>query len=100
MLATESVAVTPQLVAPGEDFDLVVRFRAADPAAAQSLAGSMAGAAALFLLVPGSGAGVDAAALLETAAREAQVSRDAEKVLGHPGRSFAGWAQRNAAAFR
>jgi uncharacterized protein YbjT (DUF2867 family) len=39
-----------------------------DPAAAQSLAGSMAGAEALFLLVPGSGAGVDAAALLETAA--------------------------------
>jgi hypothetical protein len=37
MLATESVTVTPQLVGPGEDFDLVVRFRAADPAAARSL---------------------------------------------------------------
>jgi uncharacterized protein YbjT (DUF2867 family) len=38
-----------------------------DPAAARSLAVSMAGAEALFLLVPGAGAGVDAAALLETA---------------------------------
>jgi uncharacterized protein YbjT (DUF2867 family) len=31
---------------------------------------------------------------------EAQVSPDVEKVLGRPGRSFAGWAQRNATAFR
>jgi len=31
---------------------------------------------------------------------EAQGSPDAEKVLGRPGRSFADWAQRNAAAFR
>jgi uncharacterized protein YbjT (DUF2867 family) len=45
-----------------------------DPAAAESLAASMAGAEALFLLVPGSGAGVDAAALLETA-RTAGVRR-------------------------
>ena len=42
--------------------------------AAQSLAVSMAGAEALFLLVPGSGAGVDAAALLEVA-RTAGVQR-------------------------
>ncbi|HEY2519017.1 MAG TPA: NAD(P)H-binding protein [Streptosporangiaceae bacterium] len=42
--------------------------------AAQSLAVSIAGAEALFLLVPGSGAGVDAAALLETA-RTAGVQR-------------------------
>lgn len=45
-----------------------------DPAAAESLAASIAGAEALFLLVPGSGAGVDAAALLETA-RTAGVRR-------------------------
>jgi uncharacterized protein YbjT (DUF2867 family) len=45
-----------------------------DPAAAESLAASMAGAEALFLLVPGSGAGVDAAALLGTA-RTAGVRR-------------------------
>lgn len=38
-----------------------------DPVAARSLAVSMAGAEALFLLVPGAGAGMDAAALLETA---------------------------------
>jgi len=38
-----------------------------DPAAARSLAVSMTAAEALFLLVPGAGAGVDAAALLETA---------------------------------
>ena len=44
------------------------------PAAAQSLAGSIAGAEALFLLVPGSGASVDAAALLDTA-RTAGVRR-------------------------
>jgi uncharacterized protein YbjT (DUF2867 family) len=31
---------------------------------------------------------------------EVQGSPDAEKVLGRPGRSFADWAQRNAAAFR
>ena len=31
---------------------------------------------------------------------EAQGSPDTEKVLGRPGRSFADWAQRNAAAFR
>jgi uncharacterized protein YbjT (DUF2867 family) len=42
--------------------------------AAQSLAVSMAGAEALFLIVPGSGAGVDAPALLE-AARTAGVRR-------------------------
>jgi uncharacterized protein YbjT (DUF2867 family) len=39
-----------------------------DPAAARALAPSMAGADALFLLVPGSGAGVDAAALVDSAA--------------------------------
>jgi uncharacterized protein YbjT (DUF2867 family) len=33
-------------------------------------------------------------------AEEAQGSPDAEKVLGRPGRSFADWARRNAAAFR
>jgi uncharacterized protein YbjT (DUF2867 family) len=33
-------------------------------------------------------------------AEEAQVSPDVEKVLGRPGRTFADWAQRNAAAFR
>jgi uncharacterized protein YbjT (DUF2867 family) len=38
-----------------------------DSAAARSLAAGMAGAEALFLLVPGSGAGVDAPALLEAA---------------------------------
>jgi uncharacterized protein YbjT (DUF2867 family) len=37
------------------------------PAAAESLAACLAGAEALFLLVPGAGAGVDAAALLQTA---------------------------------
>jgi uncharacterized protein YbjT (DUF2867 family) len=42
--------------------------------AAQSLAVAMAGAEALFLIVPGSGAGVDAPALLE-AARTAGVQR-------------------------
>jgi uncharacterized protein YbjT (DUF2867 family) len=42
--------------------------------AAQSLAVALAGAEALFLLVPGSGAGVDAAALLEVA-RTAGVRR-------------------------
>jgi hypothetical protein len=31
---------------------------------------------------------------------EVQVSPDVEKILGHPGRSFADWARRNAAAFR
>ena len=39
-----------------------------DPSAVRSLAASMAGAKALFLLVPGVGAGVDAPALMETAA--------------------------------
>ena len=39
-----------------------------DPSAVQSLAASMGGAKALFLLVPGVGAGVDAPALLEMAA--------------------------------
>jgi len=39
-----------------------------DSAAVPSLAAAMAGAEALFLLVPGSGADMDAAALLETAA--------------------------------
>jgi uncharacterized protein YbjT (DUF2867 family) len=39
-----------------------------DPAAAPSLAAALAGAEALFLLVPGSGAGVDAPALLAAAA--------------------------------
>jgi uncharacterized protein YbjT (DUF2867 family) len=39
-----------------------------DPASAQSLAAHMAGAKALFLLVPGAGAGVDAPALLKMAA--------------------------------
>ena len=39
-----------------------------DPASAQSLAANMAGAKALFLLVPGAGAGVDAPTLLEAAA--------------------------------
>jgi uncharacterized protein YbjT (DUF2867 family) len=39
-----------------------------DPAAAPHLAAALAGAEALFLLVPGSGAGVDAAALLAAAA--------------------------------
>jgi uncharacterized protein YbjT (DUF2867 family) len=39
-----------------------------DPAAVRSLAASMAGAKALFLLVPGVGAGVDAPALLEITA--------------------------------
>ena len=39
-----------------------------DSAAVQSLAANMAGAKALFLLVPGAGAGVDAPALLDTAA--------------------------------
>src|SRR5690349_5572403 len=39
-----------------------------DPAAMESLAASMAGAKALFLLVPGVGVGVDAPALVETAA--------------------------------
>jgi hypothetical protein len=33
-------------------------------------------------------------------AEEGQVSQDLEKVLGRPGRSFADWASRNAAAFR
>jgi uncharacterized protein YbjT (DUF2867 family) len=44
------------------------------PSAAQSLAVSMAGAEALFLIVPGSGAGLDAPALLEMA-RTAGVRR-------------------------
>jgi uncharacterized protein YbjT (DUF2867 family) len=39
-----------------------------DPSAVQSVAANMAGAKALFLLVPGVGAGVDAPALLEMAA--------------------------------
>lgn len=39
-----------------------------DPTAVRSLGASMAGAKALFLLVPGVGAGVDASALLEMAA--------------------------------
>ena len=45
-----------------------------DPTAARSVAASMTAAEALFLLVPGSGAGVDAAALLEVA-RTAGVRR-------------------------
>jgi uncharacterized protein YbjT (DUF2867 family) len=52
---------------PGGPGIIPVAADLTDPAAAQSLAASMAGAEALFLLVPGSGAGVDAAALLETA---------------------------------
>jgi uncharacterized protein YbjT (DUF2867 family) len=53
---------------PGGPGIIPVAADLTDPAAAQSLAASMAGAEALFLLVPGVGAGVDAAALLETAA--------------------------------
>jgi uncharacterized protein YbjT (DUF2867 family) len=53
---------------PGGPGIIPVAADLTDPAAAESLAASMAGAEALFLLVPRSGAGVDAAALLETAA--------------------------------
>jgi len=59
---------------PGGTGIIPVAADLTDPGAARSLADSMAGAEALFLLVPGSGAGVDAAALLETA-RTASVQR-------------------------
>ena len=53
---------------PGGPGIIPVAADLTDPAALPSLAATMAGAEALFLLVPGSGARVDAAALLETAA--------------------------------
>jgi len=59
---------------PGGTGIIPVAADLTSPAAARSLAGSMVGAEALFLLVPGSGAGVDAAALMETA-RTAGVRR-------------------------
>jgi uncharacterized protein YbjT (DUF2867 family) len=76
--------LTASLVSAGHTVTAVARGTSADlpggpciipvaadltaPAAARSLAASMAGAEALFLLVPGSGAGVDAAALTAAAA--------------------------------
>jgi uncharacterized protein YbjT (DUF2867 family) len=52
---------------PGGQGIVPVSADLTSPAAADSLAASMAGADAFFLLVPGAGAGVDAAGLLETA---------------------------------
>jgi uncharacterized protein YbjT (DUF2867 family) len=52
---------------PGGEGVIPVAADLTSPSVAQSLAGSMAGAEALFLLVPGSGAAVDAAGLLDTA---------------------------------
>jgi uncharacterized protein YbjT (DUF2867 family) len=54
----------------------------------------------MLQLMPASVADATLAILGHPTPEEAQVSRDAEKVLGRPGRSFADWAQRNAAAFR
>jgi len=77
-------SLTASLVSAGHAVTAVARGTSADlpngtgiipvtvdltaPSAAQSLAASMAGAKALFLLVPGVGADVDAPALVETAA--------------------------------
>jgi uncharacterized protein YbjT (DUF2867 family) len=52
---------------PGGPGIIPVTADLTDSAAARSLAAGMAGAEALFLLVPGTGAGVDAPALLEAA---------------------------------
>ncbi|HEY3879471.1 MAG TPA: NAD(P)H-binding protein [Trebonia sp.] len=59
---------------PGGQGIVPVSADLTSPAAADSLAASMAGADAFFLLVPGAGAGVDAAGLLETA-RTAGIGR-------------------------
>jgi uncharacterized protein YbjT (DUF2867 family) len=54
----------------------------------------------MLQLMPASVADATLAILGQPTAEEVQVSPDVEKVLGRPGRSFADWARRNAAAFR
>jgi uncharacterized protein YbjT (DUF2867 family) len=54
----------------------------------------------MLRLMPAPVADATLAILGHPTPEEAQGSPDAEKVLGRPGRSFADWAQRNAAAFR
>ena len=54
----------------------------------------------LLQFMPGSVADATLAILAHPTPEEAQGSSDTEKVLGRPGRSFADWAGRNAAAFR
>ena len=54
----------------------------------------------MLQFMPASVADATLAILGHPTPEEAQGNPDTEKVLGRPGRSFADWAQRNAAAFR
>jgi uncharacterized protein YbjT (DUF2867 family) len=54
----------------------------------------------MLQFMPASVADATLAILGQPTPAEVQVSPDVEKILGRPGRSFADWARRNAAAFR